>query len=61
MLFYMCVGFMVSAVLHQAVAKDILDKCTVSPPNCPDPGDIQYSVLFNYEFVEDFQDENHDR
>ena len=61
MLFYMCVGFMVSAVLHQAVAKDILDKCTVSPPNRPDPGDIQYSVLFNYEFVEDFQDENHDR
>lgn len=33
----------------------------MSPPNCPDPGDITYSVLFNYEFVEDFQDESHDR
>lgn len=47
--------------VHQGVAKGIMDKCTVSPPNCPDPGGINYSVLFNYEFVEDFRDENHDR
>ena len=35
----------------------ILDKCTLSPPNCPDPEEPYYSVMFNYEFVEDFQNE----
>ena len=33
------------------VAKVILDKCTLSPPNCPDPDEPYYSILFNYEFV----------
>ena len=39
------------------VAKVILDKCTLSPPNCPDPEEPYYSVMFNYEFAEDFQNE----
>ena len=39
------------------VAKVILDKCTLSPLNCPDPEEPYYSVMFNYEFVEDFQNE----
>ena len=39
----------------------ILDKCTLSPTNCPDPEEPYYSVMFNYEFVEDFQNEPPDR
>ena len=39
------------------VGKVILDKCTLSPPNFPDPEEPHYSVMFNYEFVEDFQNE----
>ena len=42
------------------VAKVVLDKCTLSPPNCPDSDEPYYSVMFNYEFVEDFQDEQQD-
>ena len=40
------------------IAKVVLDKCTLSPPNCPDSEEPYYSVMFNYEFVEDFQDEH---
>lgn len=43
------------------VAKIILGKCTLSPPNHPDPEEPYYSVMFNYEFVEDFQNEHHER
>ena len=43
--------------VYAGVAKVILDKCTLSPPNCPDPEEPYYSVMFNYEFVEDFQNE----
>ena len=56
----MCMYMYILSNVHQGVAKCVLDKCTVSSPNCPDPGAIDYSVLFNYEFVEDFQDESHD-
>ena len=57
---YECILTNTTCNVYQDVSKCILDKCTVSPPNCPDPGEIQYSVLFNYEFVEDFRDEHYD-
>ncbi len=35
------------------VAEDILNKCTVNDPQYPNPDDENYTVAFNYEFIED--------
>lgn len=37
------------------VAEIVLDRCIVSDPNYKDPGDSNYTVLMNYEFLEDFK------
>ena len=39
------------------VAEEILNKCTVSDPRYKNPDDEFYSVVFNYEFVEDARDD----
>lgn len=36
-----------------AVAEDVLNKCTVNDPQYPNPDDENYTVAFNYEFIED--------
>ncbi len=36
------------------VAEVVLDRCIVSNPNFKDPGDINFTVIVNYEFLEDF-------
>ena len=38
------------------VAEEILNKCTVNDPQYPNPDDSCYSVVFNYEFIEDIRD-----
>ena len=38
------------------VAEEILNKCTVHNPDCRNPDDLEYSVVFNYEFIEDTRD-----
>ena len=35
------------------VAEDVLNKCTVNDPQYPNPDDENYTVAFNYEFIED--------
>lgn len=37
-------------------AEDILNMSTVSNPSHPNTDDEEYSVIFNYEFIEDFGD-----
>ena len=39
------------------VAEEILNKCTVSDPRYQNADDPGYSVVFNYEFVEDTRDD----
>ena len=34
----------------------VLDRCIVSDPQFKDPEDINYTVIMNYEFLEDFAD-----
>ena len=41
---------------HTDAAEEVLNNCTIADPNDPDPTDISYSIIFNYEFVEDFRD-----
>ena len=36
------------------VAEVVLDKCMVTDPKIKDPGDIDFTVIMNYEFLEDF-------
>lgn len=36
------------------VAELVLDRCIVSNPHFKDPGDINYTVIMNYEFLDDF-------
>ena len=36
------------------VAEMVLDRCIVSDPQYEDPGDKNYTVIMNYEFLEDF-------
>lgn len=36
-----------------AVAEDVLNMCTVNDPQYPNPDDENYTVAFNYEFIED--------
>ena len=36
------------------VAEVVLDRCMVSNPRFKDPGDNNYTVIMNYEFLEDF-------
>ena len=36
------------------IAEEVLNKCTVYDPNFPNPGDENYTVYFDYEFVNDF-------
>ena len=40
-------------MMHLGVAEEILNKCTVSDPEYPNPADESYTVAFNYEFIED--------
>lgn len=40
-------------MMHVGVAEDILNKCTVNNPQYPNPDDENYTVAFNYEFIED--------
>ena len=42
---------------HSGVAEDILDKCTLNNSKYENLDDKNYSVLFNYEFIEDTRDE----
>ena len=39
------------------VAEEILNKCTVNDPQYQNPDDSAYSVVFNYEFIEDIRDD----
>ncbi len=39
------------------VAEEILNKCTVNDPEYTNPDDPDYSVVFNYEFIEDTRDD----
>jgi hypothetical protein len=39
------------------VAEEVLNKCTVSDPDFKNLDDIQYSVVYNYEFMEDTRDD----
>lgn len=32
----------------------VLDRCIVSDPRFKDPGDRNYTIIMNYEFLEDF-------
>ena len=36
------------------VAEVVLNRCIVSDPKFKDPGDSNFSVIMNYEFLEDF-------
>ena len=36
------------------VAEVVLDRCIVTNPEVQDPGDPNFSVIMNYEFLEDF-------
>jgi len=38
------------------VAKQVLDRCVVSDPNTRDPKNKEFSVVFDYSFVEDHQE-----
>ena len=38
------------------VAEEILNKCTVHNPDYRNPDDSEYSMAFNYEFIEDTRD-----
>ena len=38
------------------VAKQVLDRCVVSDPKTPDPNNKDFTVVFDYSFVEDSQD-----
>ena len=38
------------------VAEIVLNKCTVSDPEVKNPDDDRYSVIYNYEFIEDQKD-----
>ena len=38
------------------VAEEILNKCMVANPEYKNLDDEEYSVIFNYEFIEDFND-----
>ena len=40
------------------VAEEILHKCTVSDPSYENADDNSYSVVFNYEFIEDTRDDD---
>lgn len=40
-------------------AEEVLNKCVVSNPR-GNVDDFEYSVLFNYEFLEDFRDDAND-
>ena len=39
--------------MHVGVAEEILNKCTVNDPQYQNPDDENYTVAFNYEFIED--------
>ena len=39
------------------VAEEILNKCTVNNPDIRNPDDGAYSVVYNYEFIEDTRDD----
>ena len=54
---YICVEFSGHNNVHAAaVAEEILTKCTVNDPDYPTIDSEEYSVAFNYEFVEDIRD-----
>lgn len=40
------------------VAEEILNKCTINDPQYQNLDDTAYSVVFNYEFVEDTRDDD---
>lgn len=42
-------------------AEEVLNNCTVSDPDHPSIDDEQYSVIFNYEFIEDTIDKKSER
>ena len=39
------------------IAKQVLDRCVVSDPKTRDPKNKHFTVLYDYSFVEDHQDE----
>ena len=38
------------------MARLVLNKCTVADPDIKDDEDHKFQVLYNYEFIEDFED-----
>ena len=40
------------------LAKYILDQCVVEGDLRDNPHDLDYSIAFNYEFIDDIQDDN---
>lgn len=50
--FIYCYSFV--RVYISDVAEEVLNKCMVSDPKTKDPGASAYTVIMNYEFLEDF-------
>lgn len=42
-------------LIYAAVAEAVLNKCAVATTHVPAHGDQDYSVVYNYEFLEDFR------
>ena len=43
---------------HLEVAKIVLDKCVVEGPHMDEPQDVDYGVVYNYEYIDDYRDED---
>ena len=52
----MCLFELVCTLNPTDVAEDVLNKCAVEDPAVQERGDEFYSVVYNYEFIEDFKD-----
>ena len=46
----------IKCLTYADLAKHILDQCVVEGDLRDNPHDLEYSVAFNYEFIDDVQD-----